>query len=306
MRRSIPILIAAILAASVPAAEGEPAARPLAQAAVQAWIDDLAAGRYAGAADLLPPELRLPPPAEARSATNPRRTRAGILSRLAGMDGSAARELAGLVIEAVRLAGAVPADGPPRGGWQGMMPRMAAQAATAAIPRAILAAGLETRQTAVLETLWSAHAGWVAGAPLGDEAVRAAVAARLQDLATALAAAPADDEDARAGVAIDGMIGVLAACGLDVHGALASAKAQLESEQDGSAVVVLGFDAYGRHLGLPLRVAWTDGAWRLEADSPLRRWMDAGPGMGGPPRPDRRDDGAPPAADETRPPAGGF
>lgn len=309
-------------------------AHPAADAAVQQLIAGIEAGRLETLVTMLPDDLKrllVPPeppaaadPAAGQNQGNRRGRGRGFspIGRLAGIDEAGAKEFAGDLVVILRGIGGRAAGKPAErgpggpGGMRGaMLAGMAEGALVEAVPRMVLAAGLESRQIAAIAAFWAAHDAWAAAAKLDDEAVLTQSAAALVALGKQLAAArPGTKEDERGAEVIVGLGHALHPFGLDGDAACRSAVVKIEEPGEATAVVTVTFTAYGTRFELPLRVAWQEGAWQVQADSPMLHWLQGGPGafagfggrqvFGGGGRPDRGGGNeAPPA--EGQAPGGG-
>jgi hypothetical protein len=306
---ALPVVGADAVASSSASSETSPAAAPAAaptttaEVAVRGWLTAAKAGDYAPLAAALPADLRrmvtppAPAPADAGNGNQGRammaRMRGGMLGRIANLDEAGATELAGQLSQMLTLIGDIaagtavnPQPQPGQDGMamiQAMAPRFMATGVVGGLPRAILADGVETRQIAALTGFWAAHAAFAKKADLGAETITAEVAKRLTAFSATLkeAAPPEESEATKAAKGMAGVFHALAAFGLDGEAALAAATVTVESTSPTVTMLVVTFPAYGTTHTLPLKVAWKDNAWRIEADSPLNRWQGGGMGMMG-------------------------
>ena len=275
-----------------PAPASAPAADPAA-AFVSAWIDGLRRNDLAGAFRQLPPTRQAELTAGWHEGlARPDRFRDMLIDRQVGAltDGNAARESARFLAGALGQFGrtalgerpTAPAPGADgqrdrAAGFQGMLTANA----LSGLVQAVLADGLETRQVDCLEGLFADSATWAAGARLDDPARHEAAATHLLAFGSALGVTTAADLGAldlpqlltRAGSGLPALKQALAALGLDLDAALASATATGEASAGESRVVVLAFTAFGKPRELPLKLAPAGGGWSVLADSPLARWL---------------------------------
>lgn len=154
----------------------------------------------------------------------------------------------------------------------------------------ILASGLESRQLAALDALGLAFNAWAKQGLLADDARHLAAAPAVTAALAALRpprpaqgqeAQPFDQQAAWAAAWPD-LVKACAIYGLDLQAAFASAAVAVESRaEDGSAVVVIAFTAFGGQHLLPVKIKPGADGWTIVADSPAVRWLRGGMQQGG-------------------------
>jgi hypothetical protein len=296
---------AALLAVAAVLPAAEPVIEP--QAAVQGWIAAVQRGDLAALPSLGTEQRSPAAPVGAGDpgAARPRPQRSALSMMLDGpmrmlpeeqLAGQGGRLLAIALAQMAATVGpagsaappqpAMPEDGNP---FLSYGPLLLGSMLPATAVSGILASGLETRQLAALDALGVAFHAWAKDGVLADEVRAAAAAPMVAQALTALRQprpAPGQepapfDQAAAWKTAWPLLVRACAIYGLDGEAVLASAAVALESRaDDGTAVVVLAFTAFGSQHLVPLKLKLVDGTWSPVADSPAVRWGRGG-GVGG-------------------------
>ena len=145
----------------------------------------------------------------------------------------------------------------------------------------VLASGVESRQIVAAQAILDALAAWLKQADLTDPAhvttgtneLIAAAQALGVTTGTELSALDFDTFITRADAALPHVKAALAAAGIDVDATLDSLKVSAEGTDGEARVLDVSCTLLGKPWTFPVKVAKTENAWQVSADSPLPAWL---------------------------------
>jgi hypothetical protein len=147
----------------------------------------------------------------------------------------------------------------------------------------VLASGVESRQIVAAQAILDALAAWLTQADLTDPAhvttgtheLIAAAQALGVTTGAELSALDFDTFITRADAALPHLKAAFAAAGIDIDATLDAVKVTAEGTDGDTRVLDVAFTLLGKPLTFPVKVAKTENAWQVDADSPLPAWLGA-------------------------------